>query len=86
MNVKTDKYGDMRFNLFLELKEGFGKEQVDDKKYQNLILEKLLEINSDYRKSFEDDPVSAKPEILLYKFGEGPFKKDNNNTKYKYVF
>jgi phenylacetate-CoA ligase len=79
LKVDTDKEGNTHFYILVELKKGIypspEKKQQLEKKYHDIFLNKLLEVNTDYKKSFEEDRKTADPIIKIYRFGEGPFAK-----------
>ncbi|MBI5416850.1 phenylacetate--CoA ligase family protein [Candidatus Poribacteria bacterium] len=51
------------------------------KKFTDSILQKLIKLNSDFREAWHEYPETLKPEIYLYRIGEGPFKLDQNKIK-----
>lgn len=83
--VRTGKGGEMRLHILVELKRNLEISEELKIKYHNIILNKLLEVNADYRKSYEDDMVSADPVIELYLFGTGPFSDKRVKTKRLYI-
>lgn len=52
-----------------------------EKKFQVLILQKLLLSNSDFRDAFRVDNLGTNPMVKILSFGEGIFEKDKNKTK-----
>jgi hypothetical protein len=78
-----------RFGVYLELKGGItlGKEKEEElkKRAHDLILTHLLKVNSDFRKSYNDNPVVCDPLIEIYPEGEGPFKADKKLTKRRLI-
>lgn len=78
-----------RFTIYLELKDGLRPDAKEKKriaeKAQDLILEHLLKINLDYRKSYNDNPKSSDPLIEIYPTGKGPFQEDSKLTKRRLI-
>lgn len=83
--IDTDRNGNMRFVILVELKKGRVPSKRElanlDKKYHDIFLERLLKVNDDFRDAFEDDPKSTDPLIKIYPFGHGPFALDKKRTK-----
>jgi len=78
-----------RFTIYLELKEGVRPDAKEKKrmakKAHDLILEHLLKVNLDYRKSYNDNPKSSDPLIEIHPAGKGPFQKDSKLTKRRLI-
>ncbi len=51
------------------------------KQFAESILEKLIAMNADFRAAWHEYPETLKPEIYLFRVGEGPFKTDQNKIK-----
>ena len=47
-----------------------------ERKYHDIFLNKLLEVNMDYKKSFEEDRKTADPIIKIYQFGQDLLQKN----------
>lgn len=79
LKVETGKEGNTYFYILAELKAGIPltlKEKTSlEKKYHDVFLNKLLEVNRDYKKAYEEDKKTADPVIEVYQFDQGPFAK-----------
>ncbi|MCX6257151.1 MAG: hypothetical protein NTW49_04530 [Bacteroidia bacterium] len=51
------------------------------KQFATSIIEKLISLNSDFRAAWHEYPDTLKPEIHLFRLGEGPFKADPGKIK-----
>ncbi len=51
------------------------------KRFAKSILEKLIILNADFREAWHEYADTLKPEIYLFRQGEGPFKADQNKIK-----
>jgi phenylacetate-CoA ligase len=89
LGIEINKKGEMHFIILVELKKGrkiSGKTLVNlEKRYHDIFLKRLLEVNDDYRDAYRIDPQSTDPIVGIYKFGEGPFAEDRGKTKKKYI-
>lgn len=87
--TEFDKEQHQLFYVLLELKGGisYGKKEMEKmkKKYHDLILRRLKEVNYDYESAFRDDSKVASPNIVIHEAGTGPFTDDLNRTKPKLV-
>ena len=88
LKVDADKEGNTHFYILVELKEGLSltpeKQGELERKYHDIFLNKLLEVNMDYKDAYEKTPQTAVPIIRVYQFGRGPFVK-KLDTKEIYV-
>ena len=90
MAVERNKAQNMRFVIYVELKEGFIKISAQDKaklikKYHNIFLAKLTDLNCDFRNAYENNTESCDPQIRIYRFGQGPFTNEENRIKQRHV-
>lgn len=80
LKVKTDKEGNSYFYILVELKKGIPltpeRRKQLEKKYHDIFLTKLLEVNKEYKKAYyEIDKKTVDPIIKVYQFSQGPFAK-----------
>jgi len=80
---RIDKKKDACFIVCIELKKGVKPSKSLRTIYHDTIFKKLLEINSDYRRSYKNNN-SLKPTIKLFEYGKGHFK-DKNTIKNRYI-
>ena len=84
-----DKEQHQLFYILLELKGGISYNQKQtkkmEKKYHNLIMDRLLKVSSDYAVSYKADQKYADFIIKIYNNGEGPFENDKTRTKPRLV-
>lgn len=90
ISKQVEKNQDINFYILFELKKD---RKFTDKeilqlslKYQPIILEKLLKLNPDYRKSYQDNPESLTPKLKFYPYQTGPFSEDKFKVKEKYIY
>lgn len=73
------------FYVFLELRSGvnYNKHQLEKakKKYHDLILKQIKDVNFDFVDAYRMDPKVGDPKILIYETGQGPFSEDLRRTK-----
>ena len=67
-----------------ELKKGQKPAKELKKKYQQLIIENLPKINGDFKESFSANRKMLTPQIKLYEYETGPFRK-KQQIKEKYI-
>ena len=53
--------------------------------YQSIFLDKLLEVNKDFRYVYNARPDKMKPIIKIFNYSDGPFEEDNNKIKRSYI-
>lgn len=82
LSVKTSDIGEMRFYILLELKKGTNPSMAMEKEYKDIILNKLLEVNNEFKDAYRIDQKSTEPIIKLYKFAEGAFKEAKHKHAY----
>jgi phenylacetate-CoA ligase len=82
------KNGDFKFIIYLELKKDKDLNQNEieklKKEYHDKILNHLLQVNYDFRRSYQDNPNLCDPEIIIRKFREAEFTPSKSG-KIKYV-
>jgi phenylacetate-CoA ligase len=80
-----DKEQHQLFYVLLELKGGisYNKKQMEKmkKKYHDLILKHLKEVNFDFADAYRIDQKVSNPNVEIFENGEGPFRDDLNRTK-----
>jgi phenylacetate-CoA ligase len=88
ISKKNLEDGNSKFVVYLELKDGKkpSQEEVEKLKreYHDKILNHLLKINADFRRSYQDNPGLCDPEIVIRKFKELEFAPQKSG-KIKYV-
>jgi phenylacetate-CoA ligase len=88
LKLESDKEGNTCFYILLELKKDivFASEEKKEleKKYHDIFLKNLLELNLDFADAYGINPKIADPIIKIYHFNEGPFAK-KLATKEKYI-
>jgi phenylacetate-CoA ligase len=84
-----DKEQHQLFYVLLELRSGvsYNKKQMEKmkKKYHDVILKQLKEVNFDFAGAYKNDKMQAEPWIELYENSDGPFRDDLNRTKPRLV-
>jgi len=88
--LKTDPVTQrQRFGAYLELKKSIPLNEEEGKelreKAHDLILNHLLKVNNDFRKSHDDNPTTCDPLIETYPENEGPFRADSKLTKRRLI-
>ncbi len=87
LEIDSDKYENTKFNLLIELNKGLSIDEGNINKLKkdihSSVLDKLLDVNEDFRDAYRLDPDSLNPEIILFENGKGPFK--HKAIKHKYV-
>jgi phenylacetate-CoA ligase len=80
--------GSAKFVVSLELKEGkeLSSEEIEKlkKEYHDKMLNQLLKVNHDFKRSYQDNPKLCDPEIVIRKFKEKEFAPSKSG-KVKYV-
>lgn len=87
MTTEIDDKQSNRLVLHLEVDASFTTEANTSELaeiYRNLIIEKLSEINSEYRVIYQNNPEVADPIVRIHLSGEGPFRDDEGKIKKKY--
>jgi len=84
--LKTDPDSQrQKFGIYLELKKDIVLNEEEEKRLKkrahDLILNHLLRMNNDFRKSYNDNPNVCDPLIEIYPEGKGPFVADSKLTK-----
>lgn len=87
--AKYDKEQHQIFSVMLELRNGisYNPRQLEKmkRKYHDMIVKHLQNINHDYADAFRIDPKVCDPEIEIYLNGIGPFEQDSQRTKPRLV-
>lgn len=88
--LETDYTSDksMIFKVSIELTEGKHKNdfnQLDYEEIQTTIRETLLKKNKDYRESWQNNPDSLEPRIVLLNKSEGIFLQNSSKLKKVYM-
>ena len=82
-----DKEQHQLFYILLELKAGisYNKKEMEKmkKKYHDLILKQLKDVNYDFADALRIDKKVCDPRILISEAGKGPFADDLRRTKPK---
>jgi phenylacetate-CoA ligase len=58
---------------------------VLEQKLHDLFLNKMLQINHDFRDAHRVDPKTTDPKVKIFSFGQGPFEEDEKRIKRRYV-
>jgi phenylacetate-CoA ligase len=58
---------------------------VLEQKLHDIFLDKMLQINQDFRDAHRVDSKSTDPKVKIYSFGQGPFAEDKEKIKRRYV-
>jgi len=90
LGFKTDPSSQwQRFWVYLELKKNIVLTKEEEKRLKerahDLILNHLLRVNNDFRKSYNDNPTVCDPFIEIYPEGTGLFVVDNKLTKRRLI-
>lgn len=84
-----DKEQHQLFYVLLELRAGvsYNKKEMAkmEKKYHDLILRQLKNVNFDYADAYRIDPKVGDPKIAIYETGTGSFANDIRRTKPRLV-
>lgn len=51
------------------------------RKFESSMLDRLIALNADFRAAWNEYPEAIRPEIRLYRIGEGPFASDAHRIK-----
>jgi len=77
LSKKEFEDGTVRFVVYLELKKDkkLSQEEIEKlkKEYHQKILDHLLKVNYDFKKSYQDNPTLCDPQIVIRQFGEAEF-------------
>jgi phenylacetate-CoA ligase len=88
LKLESDEEGNTHFYVLLELKKDFmltpEERKKLEKKYHDILLEKLLRLNLDFADTYKINPKIADPIVKIYQFNEGPFAQ-KLVTKEKYI-
>jgi phenylacetate-CoA ligase len=88
LKLESDKEGNTRFYILLELKKDVAPTPKErgklEKKYHDILLERLLELNLDFADAYKINPKVVDPIVKIYQFNEGPFAQ-KLVTKEKYI-
>ncbi len=78
-SVLEGKNGAVRPAFYFEITQAPTDELK--KQFATSILEKLIDLNADFRAAWHEYPETLKPEIFLFATGDGPFKNDPGKIK-----
>ncbi|MEK6934589.1 MAG: hypothetical protein AABW46_01795 [Nanoarchaeota archaeon] len=85
IEVKQDIERNIEFRLIFELAENVKNNPGIKKKYHDVIVKKLCEINRDFKESYSKNKKVIDPIVEVYDFGRGVFSKDKEKIKNKYI-
>ncbi len=83
--VSEDTSANKKLTLAIELQEGIKLDVLDKNKTQIKVLQKLTEVNQDYRESAHMIPSGSEPKLELYDFAQGPFAVNDIRLKRHYI-
>ena len=83
--VSEDKSANKKLTIAIELQEGIKPNILDKNTIQTKVLQKLSEVNQDYRESTHMIPSGSEPKLELYEFGQGPFTVNDIKLKRHYI-
>jgi phenylacetate-CoA ligase len=85
MAVEDDAECGMRFCVHLELKDGQRPSDAElaglERTFHDGLLAKLLELNDDYKESYQSVPKSADPLVKVHPYRHGPFECEGEKLK-----
>jgi len=90
--VRERDDGRLRFVVLVEhgkevpLEPSAGEDARRRAHYHRAFVDQLLRCNPDFKSAHKNNPDCLDPEVLLYRFGEGPFKGDSARAKQQHVF
>lgn len=58
---------------------------VLEQKLHDLFLNKMLQINNDFRDAHRVDPKTTDPKVKIFSFSQGPFAEDKKKIKRSYI-
>ncbi len=82
IGAEYDKKKNINFNIRIELQKGVKPNAKLKQLYHNIILEKLQEINSDFKESYTNDESMINPQVHLYTHGHTVFERSTVKNKY----
>lgn len=56
-----------------------------EKRLHDLFLNKMLQINNDFRDAYRVDPKTTDPKVKIFSFSQGPFAEDKRRIKKRYI-
>ena len=77
--VSEGENGSVRPAFYFEITE-IPNEELK-KQFAKSIIEKLIELNADFREAWHEYADTLEPEIYLFSISDGPFKNDLNKIK-----
>jgi phenylacetate-CoA ligase len=83
--VSEDEEAEKRLAIALELVEGRAAPAGDFEALRRRLLDRLAELNQDYREAERFMPVQSVPTLELHPHGTGPFAGDDVRLKKHYV-
>jgi phenylacetate-CoA ligase len=89
LTTDSDEKQHQLFYVLLELRIGvtYNRKQIVklEKKYKNIILRQLKNVNFDFADAYRVDPKVASPIVKIFRSGAGPFVQDKSRTKPRLV-
>lgn len=73
------------FLIKVELKKGMNPMQKMKQDIYELILNNLVQMNADYKESYEKNKEAIRPHIRLYRYNAWEFAKHKSSVKKKYI-
>jgi phenylacetate-CoA ligase len=78
-SISDGEGGQVRPAFYFEISEEPSEKLKE--KFAESILKNLIKLNTDFREAWHEYPETLKPEISLFRLGEGPFKVDQSKIK-----
>jgi len=83
--IAEDESANKKLAIAIELQETTKASSLDKNSLRIKVLEKLSEVNQDYRESAHMIPKDAEPQLELHDFGQGPFAVNDIRLKKHYI-
>lgn len=83
--IDEDDEANKSLTIAIELRENIDKKQLEHKELQDLVLDKLREVNQDFRESSHMIPKGKEPQVELHEFAQGPFAVNDIRLKKHYI-
>lgn len=81
----TQKKQNLQLTVAIQLKEKIRSNSALQKKYHDVILKKLLELNPDFRESYDHNKALCDPLLVLHKYDSKLFSENEEGVKEKYI-
>jgi phenylacetate-CoA ligase len=87
-----ERHGQLQFVVLVERASGVAGDKTPAEahsraaRYQQVFVERLLDVNPDFRSAHRNNPASLMPEVRVYAYGEGPFEGDAARVKQQHVW